>query len=78
MGMNYYLQFVALISVYLAVFNALPIPALDGGRLMFLILEAIRRKPVSQKVEQTLTVAFFAMLMFFALVVTVQDVIRLF
>ena len=36
MGASYYLQFVAMISVYLAVFNALPIPALDGGRLMFL------------------------------------------
>ncbi len=78
MGMNYYFQFVAMISVYLAVFNALPIPALDGGRLMFLVLEAIRRKPVSQKLEQTLTMVFFAVLMVLALIVTAQDVVRLF
>jgi regulator of sigma E protease len=78
MGMNYYFQFVAMISVYLAVFNALPIPALDGGRLMFLALEAIRKKPVSQKLEQTLTTVFFLALMILALIVTAQDVVRLF
>ena len=78
MGANYYLQFVAMISVYLAVFNALPIPALDGGRLMFLALEAIRRKPVSERIEQRLTVVFFVALMLFAVIVTVQDVRRLF
>jgi regulator of sigma E protease len=78
LGLSYYLQFVAMISVYLAVFNALPIPALDGGRLMFLVLEAIRRKPVSEKIEQNLTMIFFGVLMLFAIVVTVQDVIRLF
>jgi regulator of sigma E protease len=78
MGMAYYLQFVAMISVYLAVFNALPIPALDGGRLMFLAIEAIRRKPVSEKIEQSLTIFFFGALMLFAIIVTVQDVIRLF
>jgi len=78
MGMSYYLQFVAMISVYLAVFNALPIPALDGGRLMFLLIEAVRRKPVSEKIEQALTMFFFAALMIFAVIVTVQDVRRLF
>lgn len=78
MGISYYLQFVAMISVYLAVFNALPIPALDGGRLMFLALEAIRRKPVSERIEQSLTFFFFAALMLFAIIVTVQDVRRLF
>ena len=74
MGASYYLQFVAMISVYLAVFNALPIPALDGGRFMFLALEAIRRKPISLKVEQTLTTVFFAVIMLFAIIVTIQDV----
>jgi regulator of sigma E protease len=78
MGMSYYLQFVAMISVYLAVFNALPIPALDGGRLLFLAIEAVRRKPVSEKIEQSLTMFFFAALMIFAVIVTVQDVRRLF
>ncbi len=78
MGWSYYLQFTAMLSVYLAVFNALPIPALDGGRLAFLFLEAVRRKPVPVKIEQILTSLFFAALMLFAIIVTVQDVIRLF
>lgn len=78
MGISYYLQFLAMISVYLAVFNALPIPALDGGRLAFLAIEAVLRKPVSEKIEQKLTLFFFMALMLFAVVVTVQDVIRLF
>ena len=78
MGISYYLQFVAMISVYLAVFNALPIPALDGGRLMFLLIEAVRRKPVSEKIEQSLTMFFFVALMLFAVIITVQDVRRLF
>ncbi len=78
MGWNYYLQFVAMISVYLAVLNALPIPALDGGRLIFLALEAIRRKPVSEKIEQSLTAVFYGLLMVLMLFVIVKDIIRLF
>ncbi len=78
MGWNYYLQFVAMISVYLAVLNALPIPALDGGRLMFLALEAIRRKPVSEKIEQSLTAVCYGLLMVLMLFVIVKDIIRLF
>jgi regulator of sigma E protease len=78
MGINYYLQFVAMISVYLAVFNALPIPALDGGRLMFLAIEAVMRRPVPVKIEQSLTMFFFMALMLFAVIITVQDVRRLF
>jgi len=77
MGLSYYLQFVAMISVYLAVFNALPIPALDGGRLLFLAIEAVMRRPAPQKIEQTLTMFFFALLMIFAVVVTFQDIRRL-
>ncbi|MCU0653472.1 MAG: site-2 protease family protein [Candidatus Pacebacteria bacterium] len=77
MGPVFYLRFMAMISVYLAVFNALPIPALDGGRLMFLAIEAVRRKPVPEKIEQTLTGFFFAMLLVLAVVVTVQDVYRI-
>lgn len=78
MGWNYYLQFVAMISVYLAVLNALPIPALDGGRLIFLALEAIRRKPVPEKIEQSLTAVFYGLLMVLMLFVIVKDIIRLF
>jgi len=78
MGINYYLQFVAIISVYLAVFNILPIPALDGGKLLFLGIEKVRRKPVSSKVEQSITAVFFALLVALMLWVTIKDVIRIF
>ena len=77
-GIAYYLQLVALITVYLAVFNALPIPALDGGKLMFLAIEALRKKPVPQKVEQGLTAVFMFILIALMLVVTAQDISRFF
>jgi len=51
LGLIYILQFTALLSINLAIINFLPFPALDGGRLLFLAIEAIRRKPVNQKVE---------------------------
>lgn len=50
---------VALITVNLGVFNLLPIPALDGGRLVFLIIEAIRRKPLNPKYEGYVNAASF-------------------
>lgn len=77
MGPVFYFRFMAMISVYLAVFNALPIPALDGGRLMFLAIEAVFRKPVPEKIEQSLTTFFFGLLLIVAAVVTVQDVFRI-
>jgi regulator of sigma E protease len=78
MGFNYYLQFVAIISVYLAIFNALPIPALDGGKLVFLGIEAARKRPVSEKVEQTVTAAFFFILIAMSVFATIGDISRLF
>lgn len=78
LGLNYYLHFVAVISIYLAIFNALPIPALDGGKLVFLAIEAVRRKPVSEKIEQMVTAAFFFILIALSIFVTVGDIIRLF
>ena len=47
----YFLNFMALISIMVGVFNLFPFPVLDGGHLMFLIIEAIIRKPVNRKVE---------------------------
>ena len=58
LGANYFIQFVAIIAIYIAIFNILPIPALDGGKLLFLGIEAVRKKPISQKIEQNIT-AFF-------------------
>jgi regulator of sigma E protease len=77
-GIAYYLQLVALITVYLAVFNVLPIPALDGGKLMFLAIEAVRRKPVPINVEQTVTAVFMFILIALMLVVTVGDIAHFF
>ena len=77
-GAGNYLMLVAIISIYLAFFNLLPIPALDGGRLLFIAIEAIRRKPVNPQVEQKITTVFFAALILLAIVFTFQDIRRLF
>ncbi|MDD5145894.1 MAG: M50 family metallopeptidase [Candidatus Pacebacteria bacterium] len=77
-GPQFFLLFFALISLYIAMFNVLPIPSLDGGKLLFLIIEAVRKRPVSQKVEQVLTTAFFSLLILLMIFVTIKDVIRLF
>ena len=78
LGINYYLQFIAIISIYLAIFNILPIPALDGGKLLFLGIEKVRKKPVSQKIEQSITSIFFALLIALMIWVTIKDIARLF
>lgn len=72
------LQFTALLSINLAIINAFPFPALDGGRLLFLLIEKIRRKKVSQKVEQALHTVGFGLLIALILLVTIRDVLRLF
>jgi len=77
-GTALFFLFLALISLYMAVFNILPIPALDGGKLLFLGIEAIRRKPVSQKVEQNVTAFFFGLLILLMIFVTIKVVSRLF
>lgn len=78
LGVNYFLQFTGMIAVYVAIFNILPIPSVDGGKLLFLGIEAIRRKPVSQKIEQIITSVFFGFLIILMIFVTAKDVIRLF
>jgi regulator of sigma E protease len=52
MGLIAFLSFMALISVNLAVINLLPLPILDGGHLMYLVVELIRGKPVSEKAQE--------------------------
>lgn len=68
---------VSLITINVGVFNLLPIPALDGCRFVFLIIEAIRRKPVKPEVEGMVHFAGFALLMLLMLVVTFNDIARL-
>ena len=52
MGLDYYLKFMALVSVSLGVLNLLPVPVLDGGHLLYHILEVIKRGPLSERVME--------------------------
>lgn len=76
-GLQYVLQIMALITVNLGVFNLVPFPALDGGRLMFLLLEVVRKKPINQKFEIIVNAAGFMLLMLLMLFVAFNDVTRL-
>ena len=67
-----------LISVNVGIFNLLPLPALDGGRFIFLIVEAIRRKPISAEKEGMVHFVGFAMLMLLMLAVTFNDIKNIF
>lgn len=72
-----FLQLVAFISINLGVMNLLPLPALDGGRLVFLILEGIRRKPVPAKYEGYIHAAGLMLLLALMVYVTGQDIVRI-
>ena len=76
MGIIYLLQFTALLSLNLAIINILPFPALDGGRLLFLILEKIRGRAVKQEWENLVHNLGFIILMGLVLLVTFGDVIK--
>jgi len=78
LGASYFLQFVGMVAIYIAIFNILPIPAVDGGKLLFLGIEAIRRKPIPPKIEEKITAAFFMALILLMVFVTIKDVVRLF
>ena len=77
-GFAYILFFTALISINLAIINILPFPALDGGRLVFVLIEAITRKTIPAKIGNTLNTAGFVLLLLLMLLVTYHDVIKLF
>ncbi|MBC8080509.1 MAG: RIP metalloprotease RseP [Gorillibacterium sp.] len=68
----------ALLSLYLAIFNLLPIPALDGSRLVFLGIEAVRGKPVDPNRESLVHFVGFALLMLLMIAVTYNDILSLF
>ena len=77
-GINSVLYLFTLITMNLGVFNLLPIPALDGGRLIFLIVEGIRRKPIKKEFEQAVNTAGIMILMALMLLITVKDIFNLF
>ena len=78
LGLSYVLHFIAILSVNLGVLNLLPIPALDGGRILFIAIEKLKGSPVNFKFEQRAHTVGFAILIFLMLLVTYRDVVRLF
>ena len=76
-GLTDLLELLVLITVNLGVLNLLPIPALDGGRLVFLAVEAVIRRPVSQRLQESLTLATFILLFGLMIFATYNDVLRL-
>lgn len=75
--LSYVLLIMALISVNIGLFNLFPIPALDGGRLFFILIEMIFRKPVPQKYERWVHAAGMVLLLGFMAVVSLSDIIKL-
>ncbi len=76
LGIAYLLQFTAILSLNLGIINFLPIPALDGGRFLFLAIEKIRRKPVPRRAEAIIHQIGFALLLTMVLIVTYRDLVR--
>lgn len=74
LGFIYLVQFTALLSLNLAALNILPIPALDGGRLLFVFISAVLRRPVTPKYEQMAHVIGFGALLVLVAIVTAKDI----
>ncbi|MBR6569645.1 MAG: RIP metalloprotease [Clostridia bacterium] len=77
-GFDIFLNLMVIISINLGLMNLLPIPGLDGSRLIFMTIEAVRRKPVSQKVESYIHLAGYVFLLGLMLFFTFKDVLRIF
>ena len=77
-GFREFFEMMALISLSLGVTNLLPIPALDGGKLLILLIEAIRRKPLKQETEINIQLIGFSILIGLSLLVTYNDILRIF
>ena len=77
-GLASVLELMAMLSINLGIFNLIPIPALDGGKIVMNILEAIRRKPLKPETESYITLAGVAVMVVLMIVVTWNDIIRVF
>lgn len=77
-GLTSVLGLMAMLSINLGIFNLIPIPALDGGKIVMNILEAIRRKPLKPETESYITLAGVAVMVVLMIVVTWNDIIRVF
>jgi len=78
LGFSYLLSFAAIISINLAIINLLPFPALDGGRLFFLLIEKIKGSRLNTKFTNTANIIGFGILISFMLLVTYHDIVKLF
>ena len=78
LGLVALMNFTALISLNLAVINLVPFPALDGGRLLFLLIEAIKGSPIKPRIVNTFNILGFTFLIILMLVVTYSDILRIF
>lgn len=77
-GLVVFLNLMVIISINLGLVNLMPIPGMDGSRLIFMLIEAIRRKPVSQRIESAIHLSGYVLLMGLMLFFTFRDVGRLF
>jgi len=74
LGLSYLVMFTALLSINLAIINLMPFPALDGGRLLFVIIETITRRPIPARFFNALNALGFGLLIFLMVLITIQDV----
>ena len=78
LGISFLLNLIALISLNLMVLNILPFPALDGGRLLFLFIEKVKKSPIPPKIEITIMAAGFIFLLLVMVAITIKDIVFLF
>ena len=76
-GIDIVFELLALISVNLGIMNLLPIPGLDGSRILFLLVEMIRRKPINRELEGRIHMIGFALLMALMFLLTYKDILRI-
>ena len=77
LGVAYFLQFIGMLSVNLAILNFLPIPALDGGRILFLAIEKIKGRRIDPRLENFVHTLGFAFLILLMILVTYRDIARI-
>lgn len=78
LGFTYLVMFTAIISINLGVLNLIPFPALDGGRILFVIIEAIIRRPIKPVIANSVNAIGFCLLILLMVVVTYRDIVKLF
>lgn len=78
MGISYLLMITGMISTSLAFFNILPIPALDGGRILFILIEMIKKSPINKDLETKFHLTSYLLLIGLMLFITLRDIINLF